>query len=203
MTEYLLSKEDQLIAFFVNQCSGRIGRTQLMKFLYLADYEARRYLGKSLSSIDYVWYHYGPYDRELNARLDRLIASGVVRSETQEFPTGKFGYRYSAGQRDVAYSLHPDEFHILSYICETYSEMSLRDLLDEVVYETEPMKNAQEKNAKNESLNMGLVDNQKRYELGVPFDELLARSREARLGKKVSWEEMIERINSSTADAAA
>lgn len=203
MKDQKISKEDQLIAFFVNQLSGRIGRTQLMKFLYLADYESRRYLGRSLSNIDYIWYHYGPYDKTLNARIEKLISQGIIRSETQEFPTGKVGYRYSTGEKDIAYSLHPDEMLILSYICETYSELPLHYLLDEVVYETEPMKDAQERNAKNESLNMALVDNQKRFELGVPFDELLARSREARLGKKVSWEEMMARIGSSSTDAAA
>lgn len=203
MKDQMLSKEDQLIAFFVNQCSGRIGRTQIMKFLYLADYESRRYFGKSLSNIDYVWYHYGPYDKGLNERIDRLVAEGVVRSETQQFPTGHIGYRYSTGPKEIAYSLDADELLVLTYVSETYAEMPLRDLLDEVVYETEPMQHAQARGAKNESLDMSLVDGQKRFELGVPFEELLARSREAKVGKKVSLEELMHRITTSLTNAAA
>lgn len=194
MADQQLSKDEQLIAFFVSQCDGRIGKTQLMKFIYLADYEARRYLGRGVSNMDYIWYHYGPYDASINEKINSLEEKHVIRTEEEQYPTGKTGFRYSRGDQEVAYSFDPDELAILAYICETYSQVPLQVLLADIVYETEPMKQAQEQNAKNERLDMDMVNGTRRYELGLAFEELLARSRRARLGKKLSWEKMLERL---------
>src|SRR3990167_3197938 len=84
-----LSREEQLIAYFVTRCSGHLGRTQLVKFLYLADYEARRYLGKPLSGFQYFWHHYGPFDHAIYENLENLKTRGFVDEESILFPTGK------------------------------------------------------------------------------------------------------------------
>src|SRR5690349_10824134 len=100
-----LGCEEQMLAFFVKHCGGMLGRTQLVKFLYLADYESRRYLGRQISGIEYIWHHYGPYDQQLNSRIALLEREGVIREESVMYPTGKEGYIYHSGDREVAFTL--------------------------------------------------------------------------------------------------
>src|SRR2546430_11848217 len=98
MADIKLSREEELVAFFVNRCGdGNLGRTRLMKLLYLADYEARRYLGRPISKIKYIWHYFGPYEPELTTWVNRLKEHGVVMEETVVYPTGKYGYLYTPG----------------------------------------------------------------------------------------------------------
>lgn len=203
MAPVQLGREEQMLAFFVQHCSGRVGRTQLLKYLYLADYEARRYIGRQISAIEYIWYHHGPYDRELYNRLDELKAAGVVREDRVTYPTGKEGYIYYAGERDVTFTLAPDEMRILAYVCHTYSRLNLQTLLDDVVYETEPMQKARVSEARNQPLDMSTADNQRRFDLGIPYEELLRRSADARAGKAVPHEEAMKMIRDALREDAA
>lgn len=187
-----LPREAQLVAFFVTKCAGKrsLGRTQLMKLLYLADYEARRYLGRPISDLEYVWHHFGPYHDRFGAALATLEASHVVHEESMIYPTGQQGYRYSPGESpDVSYGFSPIEIEILRYVCTTYSELKLQALLGDVVYETEPMQAAKERNARGDKLDMDMVNDQKRFAYGIPFEELYSRIQNARAGNVVSHAE--------------
>lgn len=181
-----LSREEEIIAFFVNQCSGALGRTQLMKFVYLADYEARRFLGRPLSNVTYIWHNYGPWDQELYARLARLQGLQVIRESRVSYPSGREGFLYERGGVTPSWSFTPAEVEILSYVCREYSSVPLQQLLEEIVYETEPMRFAQEHEARGRALNMDMVNGTGSAALGLPFEELLARRAEARAGRTIS-----------------
>jgi uncharacterized protein YwgA len=198
-----VGREEQMLAFFVKHCGGRIGRTQLMKFLYLADYEARRFLGRPISSVEYVWYHYGPYDHGLNDRIALLEREGIIREEPLVYPTGKQGFIYHGGEREVAFTLADEELRLLDYVCETYSRIGLQSLLDDVVYETEPMQKARAQDARNEPLDMSIADDQRRFDLGVPYEEVMKRSGNARAGRSVDHAEAMAMIRKALGDAAA
>lgn len=198
-----LGRAEQMLAFFVKHCAGRLGRTQLMKFLYLADYEARRFIGRPISDVRYIWHHHGPYDTQLPGRISALKAADVIREDQILYPTGKQGFIYYSCDREVDSTLEPIETAVLHYVCETYSRHSLQSLLDDVVYETEPMQHARVNEARHQPLDMSMVDNQKRFDLGIAYDELLKRSVKAREKNVVEHEEAMALIRKALQEDAA
>lgn len=198
-----LGREEQMLAFFVQNCSGHVGRTQLIKFLYLADYEARRYLGRPISSVSYEWYHYGPYDKQFPSRISALRSAGVIVEEPVEYPNGMQGYIYVAGDSPVELSFAEEELAVLHHVCTTYSRRSLQSLLDDIVYETEPMKRARAKDARNQPLDMSVVDSTCRFNLGIPYDSLMKRRASAKRGEVVDHTEAMERIRAARRNGSA
>ena len=203
MTNKTPDRNAELVAFFVSRCLGELGRTRLMKLLYLADYEARRYLGRPLSTLKYVWHYYGPFDASVDAILNKLKADGAIVETPVAYPSGKNGYLYSRGPQEIVPTFDPPDLAILSYVCEKYSAVSLRELLDEIVYQTEPMKAAIDEKAKNTELRMQVVDNAKANEFGVSFEMLLRRSWELRGGKSLSHQEAMRLVDDRVASLAA
>jgi len=180
--EVRLSREEELVAFFVQRCGGEgnLGRTRLMKLLYLADYEARRFIGRPISSAKYVWHFFGPWDPRLTTWINRLKGAAVVEETPVAYPSGKKGFLYTPGAKQPPQSFKPVEVEILSYVCRQYSRVELVELLDDVVYQTEPMVHAQKKKAKEKPLEMDIADNAKAGELTVSLEELLERRRQLR-----------------------
>ncbi len=196
MADIKLSREEELVAFFVNRCGrdGNLGRTRLMKLLYLADYEARRFLGRPISGIKYIWHFYGPYEKKLTTWITRLRDGGVVVEEAVMYPSGKEGFLYTAGAKEAPPSFSPAEVEILSYVCREYSRVDLRELLDDIVYQTEPMVRAQKKGAKEKPLEMDIVNNAKANELTISLEELVERRRQLRAGQCLSHAEAMSAL---------
>jgi antitoxin SocA-like protein len=188
MADIKLSREEELVAFFVNRCGGEgnLGRTRLMKLLYLSDYEARRFLGRPISGIKYIWHFYGPYERKLTTWIARLRDGGVLVEEPVVYPSGREGFLYTPGPKQVPPTFTPAEVEILSYVCRQYSRVELRELLDDVVYQTEPMLRAKKKGTQEKPLEMDIVNNTKGNELTVTLEELLERRRQLRAGEGLS-----------------
>ncbi|WP_197671685.1 hypothetical protein [Geminocystis sp. NIES-3708] len=55
-----LSMLEKLIVFFVCKIKGNITKTQLLKFLYLADLGAVKWQDKQLTDVDWRYYLNGP-----------------------------------------------------------------------------------------------------------------------------------------------
>ena len=51
----------------VNEQGGSVGRTALMKLVYLVDVEHYRQYGKQATGLKWRFHHYGPYADELQA----------------------------------------------------------------------------------------------------------------------------------------
>lgn len=187
-----LDRADRLIAYFVNKCEEAPGRTRLVKLLYLTDYHARRALGRPISELEYIWYHYGPWDVSFPHRLQHLSELGLITQEVIPFDSGKVGYKYHAGSTgSIAFDFSEAEEAVLTFVCREYSTGPLRDLLEDIVYQTEPMQIAKERGARNEPLAMDIVNNDQADALGIDFEELVRRSSAARAGKTFSTEELI------------
>src|SRR5262249_59025770 len=90
-----------LIKYFVRRVPGA-GRTQIVKFLYLADLEAHRYLGRPISDLVYHWDEHGPFDRRVLDSLDYLRNHGFIEEEQVEFPNSSaHGYCYTSTGRPL------------------------------------------------------------------------------------------------------
>lgn len=63
---------EDLILYFVYKTKGFITKTQLVKFLYLADLYSVKWTGKQLTDLDWYYYNYGPWNDGIDSALIRL-----------------------------------------------------------------------------------------------------------------------------------
>jgi len=204
MAEVKLSREEELVAFFVHQCGeGDLGRTRLMKLLYLADYEARRYLGRPISKSKYVWHFYGPYDSGLASWVAKLRDTSVLVEQTVVYPNGKRGFLYTRGPVQPKPTFTPAEMAILAYVCRKYMAVPLRELLDDIVYQTEPMIHAQKTRARGRALQMNRVNKAKAGELTISLEQLIERRAQVEAGEILTHAEAMARLKGQQQPANA
>ena len=78
-----LSMLEKLIVFFVYKTKGYITKTQLVKFLYLADLYAVKWTEKQLTDLDWRYYHYGPWNEDIDQVINDLCLNSVLRLALQ------------------------------------------------------------------------------------------------------------------------
>jgi hypothetical protein len=54
-------KLEQALKYVLGLLPSSAGKTELVKYVYLADLMARQVLGRQISEARYIWYHYGPW----------------------------------------------------------------------------------------------------------------------------------------------
>lgn len=180
-----------VIQFFVDRCPN-VGRTVIVKLLYLSDLEARRYLGRPITDLDYIWWDYGPFDSEILSQLDQLCRDDVLNVEHVCYPGGKSGYRYSLGAKRINTSFSREESAILEYVARLYGRMDLRDLLEEVVYQTSPMIHAKAHQETGAKLEMSAVDNEARVP-GLELERVIESVDELDRGRGRPFHDVLER----------
>lgn len=72
---------EDLILYFVYKTKGFITKTQLVKFLYLADLYSVKWTEKQLTDLNWYYYKHGPWDQEINSALARLEGQVVQKKE--------------------------------------------------------------------------------------------------------------------------
>lgn len=174
-----LSRNAQVLRFLLGAAPG-VGHTKLAKFAYLADLEARRYLGKPLSTFKYVMYKHGPFDRHgfFGAR-DELVSQEFA-TERQVLTGAYMGYELMPTASAPRYDFTPAEAEVLAYVAKSYLAMTARDLCDDVLYQTEPMK---KRLKMGERIPMDDMNHKDNDELGFSLDRMLAGEESARAGK--------------------
>lgn len=70
---------DLLIKYFVYQTKGHITKTQLVKFLYLADLYSVKWTGKQLTELDWYYYLHGPWHEDIDAALDKMDGKEILQ----------------------------------------------------------------------------------------------------------------------------
>ncbi|MCL6596088.1 MAG: SocA family protein [Firmicutes bacterium] len=151
-----------LVGRLVRQARGGLLKTQLVKFLYLIDLEWVKATGVSLTGLRWRYHYYGPWDDAIDGVLLEMEREGelVVREGIR--PDG-LPYRvYDATGTTPGDNLSAAERLVSDHICRTYRRFRVRQLLDDVVYETPPMLNAN----KGEELNLTLAH---RYDEDLTF----------------------------------
>lgn len=69
---------ETLIEYFVCGTKGHITKTQLVKFLYLADLYAVKWTGQQLTTLDWYYYRHGPWHEDIDAALERMNGSKLT-----------------------------------------------------------------------------------------------------------------------------
>jgi Protein of unknown function (DUF4065) len=72
-----LSMTAKLILFFVLKTKGNITKTQLVKFLYLADLYSVKWLGRQITDLKWIRYLYGPYEEAIDRTLELMNGQQV------------------------------------------------------------------------------------------------------------------------------
>lgn len=114
-----------------------IGKTQLIKLLYLTEVEYYREKAKRLTDLDWVFYYYGPYAYELESILD---AQEFERRSIQIASDREF-IKFQVSENSKKYGEYTNTAVsvLVKKIIGTWGHYSLRELLDYIYFETEPM----------------------------------------------------------------
>lgn len=189
-----ISKNEQIVKFIIERLSGRLGRTHLLKLIYLVDYHSCRLFGKPISTFVYRWHKHGPFDEEFYGCFKGLEPM-YIREEEVAFPSGN-GYVFHNVPAQIEYkNLSAQEMYVLEYIIKTYGKVKLQTLLDEVVYKTEPMEELINKNAYGDRLPIELVNNlDKKLYGGLDPANIVEGEKAAQEGKVRSLEEVFSAL---------
>lgn len=176
---HTVSRNAQVLRYLLDASPLGIGRTKLAKFAYLADLEARQYLGRPISGFRYVFDRHGPFDgTAFFAAKDELREAGLAtESEVSVGP-----YREHSLQptdKALEYDFTLAEARVLEYVARTYLSTSARELCDEVVYKTEPMLKAKP----GKQLPMDQVNRMRGDGLGFDLERMLAGEESAAAGR--------------------
>lgn len=174
-----ISKNAQMVKFFTARSQHGIGRTKLFKLAYLADLEARKLMGRPISSFAYHWHNHGPFDSEVYAAIDELTAAGLAHTQIVNHGGGYVEKRLIDDDGVSQFDFSAAEAEILEYVAARFMAVPLRDLLDNVVYESRPMKAVKERG---EPLPMEIVDNLDKGRVGFDFEAVVKADADARDG---------------------
>jgi uncharacterized phage-associated protein len=75
---------DQLIKYFVYETKGHITKTQLVKFLYLADLYSVKWTGKQLTELDWYYYRHGPWHEDIDAALGKMNGKEILQDSQRD-----------------------------------------------------------------------------------------------------------------------
>ena len=141
-----------LIAYIVDQVGdqgGAIGRTALMKLVYLADIEHYRRYGKQATNLQWRFHHYGPYSVELDREV-RALGLDIDESVFSQTQRGRavsgYHYRHVGDWREAAGAFNSSydaaARRCVDRVVQQWALDPLPAILDYVYFETEPMQDA-------------------------------------------------------------
>lgn len=181
--ETALSRNAQVFKFFAQQSPG-IPRKHLAKMAYMADLISRQYLGHPISTFNYILYLYGPYPVETAETVNELVTQELARSvaERRGTPYDPAPKRlYDAGKA-VVFDFSRGENEILAFVVRSFLKMDTEELVEDVVYETEPFRRVVEQGRLKAPLDMDIVNGQGTDEVGFDLERVLAATAQAEAG---------------------
>lgn len=139
-----LSLLEQVILYLVGRLAGGrtlVGRTRIMKLLYLADLVAKYRLGKTITGSRYYYYFFGPYSDEVQNAIISLTAKGLL-SDNPVLTNAGQAHDYKANVKETpALPLTKEEKDILDEIIVKFGRRKLEEVV-KTAYQTPPMKTA-------------------------------------------------------------
>jgi uncharacterized phage-associated protein len=159
---------DQLIKYFVYGTKGYITKTQLTKFLYLADLYSVKWTGKQLTDLDWCYYQYGPWNEEIDTALKQMNGKEIIQESQGDITLIKLGAEAgNVDDLDLPFSLKL----ILDNIRREWAgagQDKLNKLL-EYVYSTAPMQEVKNTHQSEDKVKLNLQAERDKLigELGV------------------------------------
>ena len=142
-----------LIGYIIDQVTdkgGVVGRTSLVKLVYLADVEHCKRFGKQATALKWRFHHYGPYAAELDPAINpfgnQLEENDFTWTAGERKATG---YRYTTrgNWREIELAFNANfgspVKRSVDKVIDRWGLEPLNTILDYVYFETEPMEDAQ------------------------------------------------------------
>ena len=127
-----------------------MGRTELVKLVYLCDNRFHESTGRTITGNTYMWDNFGPnaVSHAIVNEADQLVNHGSLRMAVRQSMYAGIAYEYwiddpSATWRDVEGTLGPGECQVLMDVAKTFGRRSLRSLI-EASKQTRPFTNAEQ-----------------------------------------------------------
>jgi Protein of unknown function (DUF4065) len=133
-------KTKSLILYFLKQSGKSLGRTELMKYVYLFEYYYTQMFGKQYTDLKFVRYKFGPNHSAVVEATYSLQEEGLISIDeyTNYFNGTSYGHRLI--QPDFTnYQLSQDAELVASFVVDLLWNKNYRGVL-EVAYNTPPMK---------------------------------------------------------------
>lgn len=144
---------DKLIKYFVYETKGNITKTQLIKFLYLADLYSVKWTGNQLTELNWYYYNYGPWHEDIDTALNKMNGKEVAVEQEGNATLIRLGVQASNVddlQLPVSLKLVLDNIRR-----EWAGSEKLPQLLD-YVYSTAPMLEVKEKHQPEQKVKLNL-----------------------------------------------
>ena len=130
---------EKSIIFFVKNFPQSLGRTKLIKSLYLLDCEWYKMYNRTFTGLNYKRDKNGPFDASLYQSLDLLELAGLIVQKPYPH-LGGTGYEIIyTGKDDVEIEFDPLAENICRRIIDRLGNAELEEFL-QVAYDTAPMK---------------------------------------------------------------
>ncbi|NJL61782.1 MAG: SocA family protein [Methylacidiphilales bacterium] len=146
---------DKLIKYFVYATKGNITKTQLIKFLYLADLYSVKWTGKQLTELDWYYYSFGPWHEDIDAALGKMNGKEIAVDSNGNATLIRLGSQAS----NVEDLQLPQSLKLmLDNIRREWAgagQEKIRQLLD-YVYNTAPMLEVKDKHKPEEKVRLNL-----------------------------------------------
>ncbi|RAM51033.1 MAG: DUF4065 domain-containing protein [Hapalosiphonaceae cyanobacterium JJU2] len=144
---------DKLIKYFVYATKGYITKTQLIKFLYLADLYSVKWTGKQLTDLDWRYYRFGPWNEGIDVALNQMNGKEIIQ-ESQYNATYIRPVNQAAQADDLEIPLSV-KFVLDNIRREWAGSDKVNQLLD-YVYSTAPMVEAKNTHRPEEKVKLNL-----------------------------------------------
>ena len=108
-----MNRTSELICFFAERLPIS-GRSQLTGYLYLSDWQSRRYLGRPLTDLVWSLGDDGPTDTRVASVLNELTDAGYLATEPSDFGPAVVSYRRTA--LPLSLKLEPAEHAVLNSV---------------------------------------------------------------------------------------
>lgn len=144
---------EKLIKYFVYATKGNITKTQLIKFLYLADLYSVKWTGNQLTELDWYYYSFGPWHEDIDTALNKMNGKEISIEREVNATLIRLGIQASNVddlQLPVSLKLVLDNIRR-----EWAGSEKLNQLLD-YVYNTAPMLEVKQKHQPEEKVKLNL-----------------------------------------------
>lgn len=139
-----ISPVEQIILYLVRRLeksSAPVGRTRIMKLLYLADLVAKYRLGKTITGSRYFYHFFGPYSDEIQNAIISLTKKGLLLDNPILTNVGQAHDYKTNLTKAPSLPLTLKEKTILDEIIAKFGKKPLEKLI-KTAYQTPPMKTA-------------------------------------------------------------
>jgi len=76
------SVTQMIMYYFISRLNGVLGHTHLQKLLFLTDLLATQRFGEPITKMNYVRYSHGPYSKNLNDYIQKLVTSELISEKS-------------------------------------------------------------------------------------------------------------------------